>query len=72
MLDIVYLIAKPDTLKKRYADRGSDQSETFLKGRKTKYENLLTNFTLMPYTTKFSNENESEQNNVLEFISKLY
>jgi broad-specificity NMP kinase len=63
-LDIVYLIAEPDTLKKRYAD--------FLKGRKTKYENLLTNFTLMPYTTKFSNENESEQNSVLEFISKLY
>jgi len=71
-LDIVFLTAEPDTLKARYADRGSDQSETFLKGRKTKYENLLTNFTLMPYTLKFSNETESEQNDVLAFISKLY
>lgn len=71
-LDIVYLTADSDILKARYAARGSDQSETFLKGRKTKYENLLTNFTLMPYTIKFSNENEQEQNALLEFLNKLY
>lgn len=71
-LDIVYLTANSEILKTRYAARGSDQSETFLKGRKTKYENLLTNFTLMPYTIKFSNENEQEQNALLEFLNKLY
>ena len=71
-LDIIFLVAEPDTLRARYADRGSDQSEVFLKGRKTKYENLLTNFTLMPYTMKFLNENEHDQNVVFKFISKLY
>jgi broad-specificity NMP kinase len=71
-LDIVFLVAESETLKARYADRGSDQSETFLKGRKTKYENLLTNFTLMPYTMKFSNENEQDQNVVFKLLSKLY
>jgi broad-specificity NMP kinase len=71
-LDIIFLVAEPDTLRARYADRGSDQSEVFLKGRKTKYENLLTNFTLMPYTMKFLNENEHDQDVVFKFISKLY
>lgn len=69
-LQVVYLKVPNDTLKQRYADRGSDQSETFLKGRATKYNNLLSNFDLMSYITEFNNTNLEEQEKVLEFLRK--
>lgn len=69
-VDIVYLQAESDTLKQRYAERGSNQSETFLRGRKTKYQNLLTNFLLMGHTTVFSNENLEQQSVILTFLNK--
>lgn len=67
-LQVVYLKAPEDVLKQRYADRGSDQSETFLKGRATKYSNLLSNFDLMSYITEFANTNLEEQAKVLAFL----
>ena len=71
-LDVVFLSVPKDILQQRYQDRGSDQSETFLKGRETKYSNLLSNFDLMPYITEFVNTNLEEQGKVLEFLeSKL-
>lgn len=71
-VNIVYLKVPKETLQQRYKDRGSDQSETFLKGRETKYSNLLSNFDLMPYITEFVNTNLEEQGKVLEFLeSKL-
>jgi broad-specificity NMP kinase len=69
-LHVVYLKASEDTLKERYADRGSDQSEQFLRGRETKYNNLLSNFELMSYTTEFNNTNLDEQAKILEFLDK--
>lgn len=69
-LEIVYLTAPKDILEQRYADRGSNQSETFLKGRATKYSNLLSNFELMPYTTEFVNTNLEEQGKILAFLEK--
>lgn len=69
-LQVVYLKAPNDVLKQRYADRGSDQSEKFLKGRETKYSNLLSNFELMPYITEFVNTNLEEQAKVLAFLEK--
>lgn len=69
-LHVVYLKAPEDTLKERYADRGSDQSEQFLRGRETKYNNLLSNFELMSYTTEFNNTNLDEQAKILEFLDK--
>lgn len=69
-LQVVYLKAPNDVLKQRYADRGSDQSEKFLKGRETKYSNLLSNFELMPYITEFVNTNLEEQAKVLSFLEK--
>jgi len=56
----------------RYIERGSDQSETFLKGRATKYSNLLSNFELMPYITEFSNTNLEEQGKVLAFLENNF
>lgn len=69
-LQVVYLKVPDETLKQRYADRGSDQSETFLKGRATKYSNLLSNFDLMSYITEFANTNLEEQAKVLAFLEK--
>ena len=69
-LHVVYLKAPKDLLEQRYKDRGSDQSETFLKGRETKYNNLLSNFDLMPYITEFVNTNLEEQQKVIGFLEK--
>ncbi len=67
-LHIVFLNAPKDVLQQRYQDRGSDQSEQFLRGRETKYSNLLSNFDLMPYITEFANTNLEEQAKVLAFL----
>jgi broad-specificity NMP kinase len=69
-LQIVYLKAPKEILEQRYLDRGSDQSEQFLKGRETKYSNLLSNFELMSYITEFANTNLEEQSKVLAFLDK--
>jgi broad-specificity NMP kinase len=68
-LDVVFLQVENKLLEQRYKDRGSDQSQTFLKGRATKYNNLLTNFELMPYITTFSNSTLEEQGKVLSFLN---
>ena len=67
-LQVIFLNAPKDILEQRYADRGSDQSEQFLRGRETKYNNLLSNFDLMPYITEFANTNLEEQAKVLNFL----
>lgn len=69
-LQVVFLKAPKTVLEARYKDRGSDQSEQFLKGRETKYSNLLSNFDLMPYITEFNNTNLEEQGKVLAFLEK--
>ena len=69
-LQIVYLKAPKALLEQRYKDRGSDQSEQFLRGRETKYSNLLSNFELMSYITEFNNTNLQEQAEVLAFLDK--
>ena len=71
-LEVVYLKAPQELLEQRYKDRGSEQSETFLKGRATKYSNILSNFELMPHVTEFVNTNLEEQKKILAFLeSKL-
>jgi broad-specificity NMP kinase len=67
-LHIIFLNAPKAVLEQRYQDRGSDQSEQFLRGRETKYSNLLSNFDLMPYITEFANTNLEEQAKVLAFL----
>lgn len=67
-LHIVFLNAPKTVLEQRYKDRGSEQSEQFLRGRETKYSNLQSNFDLMPYITEFANTNLEEQAKVLAFL----
>lgn len=71
-LVVTYLKAPKELLEQRYRDRGSDQSEKFLKGRETKYSNLLSNFELMSYITEFSNTNLEEQGKVLAFLESQF
>ena len=71
-LQIVFLNVPKQVLEQRYKDRGSDQSEQFLRGRETKYSNLMSNFELMPYITEFANTNLEEQGKVLAFLEKQF
>ena len=67
-INICVLSVKPETLTQRYSDRGSNQSETFLKGRETKIGNILSNFEYMDHTTIFQNETLEEQGVVLSHM----
>lgn len=69
-LHVLYLKAPNEVLEQRYQDRGSEQSEQFLRGRETKYNNLLSNFELMSYITEFNNTNLDEQAKILAFLEK--
>jgi len=71
-LVVIFLTVPKNVLEQRYKDRGSDQSEQFLRGRETKYSNLMSNFELMPYITEFVNTNLEEQGKVLAFVEKQF
>lgn len=71
-LEVIFLKTPKDILEQRYKDRGSEQSEQFLRGRETKYSNIMSNFDLMPYITEFSNINLEEQSKVLAFLEKQF
>lgn len=44
-----------NTLAQRYEDRGSDQSDKFISGRKTKYENIASDRIIEPYVKVLEN-----------------
>lgn len=69
-LTVIYLKVAEGTLQERYDERGSNQSETFLKGRETKYNNILSNFDLMSYITEFENSNLDQQKKIIDFIKE--
>lgn len=71
-VSFVILKVKQETMNKRYSDRGSNQSETFLKGRETKISNILTNFEFMPYVNEFTNENLEEQGVIINYIDQFF
>lgn len=66
--NIIYLGTERETRNERYKERGSNQDETWLRGRESKIGNILTNFTLMFNTEKFHNNNLSEQQKVFEYL----
>ena len=55
----------------RYADRGSEQDETWLRGRETKIANILTNMNLLFNVSKYNNNNLEEQDFVFGEILKI-
>lgn len=70
-VEFLVLTVSDETMKQRYKDRGSDQSETFLKGRETKIGNILNNFEYMDVTTVFKNETHEDQRVILDRIREV-
>jgi pantothenate kinase len=71
-LTVLYLKTSDRILKERYEERGSNQSEQFLRSRKTKYSNLLTSFDLMPYTVEMENETPQQAEEILKFLMSKF
>lgn len=69
--DIAMLTTNQNILDARYAQRGSDQSEKFIKGRRTKYSNLGGNFDLLPSITDYPNNDMEDQQVIIEDIVEL-
>lgn len=67
-VEFIVLTVSDETMKQRYKDRGSDQSDTFLKGRETKIGNILNNFEYMDVTTVYKNETHDDQRVILDHI----
>jgi len=65
---IIYLKTTKDVRTERYKERGSNQDETWLRGRESKIANILTNMTLMFITETFENNNLEQQTAVYERI----
>ncbi len=66
---IIVLTVPQEIMNERYSERGSEQSETFLKGRKTKINNIRSNFEYMDYIEVFENKDLEDQNKILESIN---
>ncbi len=69
-LKIIYLSTEKNIRKQRYLDRGSEQDETWLRGRETKISNILTNINLLFNVSCFKNNNIEDQNIVYDTIMK--
>jgi pantothenate kinase len=70
---LVYYLDVPKAIREqRYLERGSNQSEKFLKGRETKYAGLRTNFLLMDcITTMQNNTPEHTTRNVAVILGNI-
>ena len=68
---IIVLETCNSTLKERYSKRGSNQSETFLKGRKTKIDNIRKNMDYVELIEVYNNENLEEQSLILGKIQSF-
>ena len=67
-LQIYHLKTDKDIRNKRYIDRGSNQNSTWLSGRETKINNILTNLTLMFSINTFHNNTFEEQQHIINRI----
>jgi hypothetical protein len=68
---IIYLSTEKEIREERYKQRGSEQNETWLNGRETKINRILTNFNLMYNIEKFNHNSIDDQHVVFEFITDL-
>ena len=67
---IIIIEADKDIVEQRHVDRADTQNETFLKGRKTKYENLRSNMVLMPYIKVFKNNTTDDLEKIVSHLAK--
>lgn len=74
---IIVLNVPDDVREQRYKDRGSDQSEKFINGRKTKVQNIVDNFSGSILTGdpsivyEFDHVTPEDTDKVIEFIEGL-
>jgi GTPase SAR1 family protein len=74
---IIVLEVSDATREQRYKDRGSDQSETFINGRRTKVQNIIDNFSGSVLTgdpslvTVFNHETPEDTQKVIDFIEEI-
>jgi len=71
VVSIIVLTASQETLNERYEQRGSEQSDTFLKGRKTKINNIRGNFDYMEYIHVYENKTPEDMYTVINKIKSL-
>lgn len=69
---IFVITANENLLSERYVERGSNQSETFLKGRVTKISNIQTNMEFMFISETFQNNNFDDQKVILDKIDQFF
>lgn len=67
-LRIIHLVTDADIREERYKERGSNQNETWLRGRESKINNILSNMLLMFYVEPFNNNNLSDQDVLFKHI----
>lgn len=70
-LHIIYLKTDASVREARYKERGSDQDEKFLRGRETKYANILANFGLREYIETMENNTLGQRERIVKHIAKL-
>jgi GTPase SAR1 family protein len=68
--EVIFLKVPEEERQRRYELRGSNQSETFLKGRITKYERLRTNFDIKMVTEEFPHTTPEETDTLVNYISE--
>ena len=67
-LDMIYLNTDKKTRELRYKERGSNQNETWLRGRESKVSNILSNLDLKFSISVFANENEENKKLIVDHI----
>ena len=74
----IIVLSVPDAVREqRYKDRGSDQSETFINGRRTKVQNIIDNFSGSVLTgdpslvTEFNHDTPEDTQKIIDFIEGI-
>ena len=67
----IILKAPPELLKARYAERGSEQNETFLAGRASKIDNILSNFDYMDHIVEMKNHDGADIHKIIVLMKQL-
>lgn len=67
-LEIIHLSTTKEERKIRYAQRGSNQNETWLAGRESKVNNIMTNMVLMFVTERFEHMKPEDTDKIVSHI----
>jgi broad-specificity NMP kinase len=67
-LKIIHLSTSAEVREERYKERSSNQNVTWLQGRETKINNILSNFSLMFFVDSFDNNDHFEQEIIFQSL----